>query len=120
MIVAGDDGPTFRDLALQADRNAYGYFDAADGNVVVAPDDQRLLRVICALVAGVACRLRLTSPIASQPTELVPAHAWDIGDLWITGSARFRCSLSRRLHRDENLQALRERPDKARWSRVAG
>ena len=44
-FVAGDDGPTFRDLAWQADQNAYGYFDASDGSVVVAPEAQMLFRV---------------------------------------------------------------------------
>ena len=44
-FVAGDDGPTFRDLAWQADQNAYGYFDASDGSVVIAPEAQMLFRV---------------------------------------------------------------------------
>ena len=45
-FVAGDDGPTFRELDWLPDRNAYGYFDAADGSVVLAPEAQMLFRVV--------------------------------------------------------------------------
>src|ERR1700681_1536379 len=36
-LVADDGGSRFVDLAWYPDRSAYGYFDAADGHVVLAP-----------------------------------------------------------------------------------
>jgi hypothetical protein len=80
-LVAGDDGPTFRDLAWRADQNAYGYFDTSDGSVVVAPEAQMLFRVALPWwLAWLTASLALTN--SGQPTELVPSSAWDIGDLW--------------------------------------
>lgn len=37
-LVLGDEGPAFRDLVWQAERNAYGYFDASDGTVALEPE----------------------------------------------------------------------------------
>ncbi len=106
-IVAGDDGPTFRDLSPQVGRNARGYFDAADGSVTVAPDDQRLLRVsVPWWLAWLASALKLTN--CSQPTELVEGHAWDVGDLWIDRRRKVPLIFARRLHRPETCHALTE------------
>jgi hypothetical protein len=106
-FVAGDDGPTFRDLAWQADQNAYGYFDASDGSVVVAPEAQMLFRVALPWwLAWLAASLALTN--SGQPTELVPTSAWDLGDLWITRQRKIPILFVRRLHRDTTFKALRE------------
>src|SRR5690606_12752406 len=81
MIVAGDAGPTFRDLSPQAGRNAKGYLDAADGTVVVSPDEQRRLQVSVAWwLKWLALSLDLTN--SSRPMEIVPGSVWDIGDFW--------------------------------------
>jgi hypothetical protein len=77
-IVGDDDGPQYRALAWQADRNAYGYFDASDGSVVLAPKAQALFRVNQRWwLTWLANAFGLTN--SSQPTEIVPACAWDIG-----------------------------------------
>jgi hypothetical protein len=104
-IVVGDDGPTFRDLSPQAGRNARGYFDAADGSVAVALADQTLLRVsVPWWLAWLASALDLTN--CSQPTELLPGKAWDMGDLWISARRKIPVLFARRLHRDDTRQAL--------------
>jgi hypothetical protein len=105
--VLGDDGPVFRDLAWQADRNAYGYFDAFDGNVVLAPESQMLYRVALPWwLAWLAASLKLTN--SARPTELVPGSAWDIGDIWITRQRKVPVLFVRRLHRAEISKALRD------------
>lgn len=106
-IVADDDGPQYRPLAWQADRNAYGYFDASDGSVVLAPEAQALFRVNQLWwLAWLATAIDLTN--SSQPTEIVPACAWDVGDLWITRQRKIPVFFVRRLHLDATLQVLRE------------
>jgi hypothetical protein len=106
-LVAGDDGPTFRDLVWQADQNAYGYFDRSDGSVVVAPKAQMLFRVALPWwLAWLAASLALTN--SGQPTELVRTSAWDIGDLWITRQRNIPVLFVRRLHRDATFKALRQ------------
>lgn len=106
-IFAGDDGPQYQCLTWQPDRNAYGYFDASDGSVVIAPEAQVLFRVNQRWwLTWLATGLELTN--SSQPTEIVPACAWDIGDLWITRQRKIPVLFVRRLHLDANLQALRE------------
>jgi hypothetical protein len=110
-IVAGDDGPEFRDLAWQADRNAYGYFEASDGNVVLAREEHALIRLALPWwLSWLAASLDLTN--SSHPTEIVPACTWDIGDLWITRHRKIPVVFVRRLHLDATLQALREALEK--------
>jgi hypothetical protein len=105
VLTAGDDGPTFRDLAWQADQNAYGYFDASDGSVVLAPESQMLFRVALPWwLAWLAASLALTN--SGQPTELVPTSAWDIGDLWITRQRKVPILFARRLSREAPFGAL--------------
>jgi hypothetical protein len=105
-FVAGDDAPIFRDLAWQAEKNAYGYFDASDGSVVVAPAAQMLFRVALPWwPAWLATSLALTN--SSQPNELVPTSAWDIGDLRITRQRNIPVLFVRRLHHEATLMALR-------------
>ena len=107
LVLGDDDGPGFRDLTWQADRNSYGYFDAFDGNVVLAPESQMLYRVALPWwLAWLAASLKLTN--SGQPTELVPASAWDIGDLWITRQRNIPVLFVQRLHRDATFKALRE------------
>ncbi len=106
-LVAGDDGPAFRDLVWQADQNAYGYFDTSDGKVVVAPEAQMLFRVALRWwLAWLSASLALTN--SGQPTELVSTCAWDIGDLRITHQRNIPILFVRRLHRDATLKALRK------------
>lgn len=106
-IVAGNNGPEFRNLAWEPDRNAYGYFDAADGNVVLAPEAQTLFRVNQRWwLAWLGYALNLTN--SSQPTEIVPERTWDIGDLWITRDRKIPVLFARRLHLATTLQELRE------------
>ena len=57
-------------------------------------------------LAWLAASLALTN--SGQPTELVPASAWDIGDLWITRQRNIPVLYVRRLHRDATLKTLRE------------
>jgi hypothetical protein len=106
-LVASHDGPTFRDLIWQADQNAYGYFDASDGSVVVAPEAQLLFRVaLPRWLTWLAASLTLTN--SGQPTELVPASAWDIGDFQDTSRRTIPVLFVRRLHREATLRALQE------------
>ena len=106
-LVAGDDGLAFRDLVWQADQNAYGYFDASDGSVVVAPEAQVLFRVALPWwLAWLAASLALTN--SGRPTELVPTCAWDIGDVWITRQRNIPVLFVRRLNHDATLKALRQ------------
>lgn len=105
LVPGDDDGPAFRDLIWQADRNAYGYFDASDGSVMIAPESQMLYRVALPWwLAWLATSLELTN--SGQPAELVPASAWDIGDLWITRQRNIPVLFVRRLHRDATFKAL--------------
>jgi hypothetical protein len=117
-LVPGDDGPAFRDLAWQADRNAYGYFDASDGSVVLAPDSHMLYKVALPWwLAWLAASLKLTN--SAKPTELVPGSAWDIGDIWITRQRKVPVLFVRRLHRAEISKALRGALQK-RAGRIGG
>lgn len=107
LVPGDDDGPAFRDLTWQAGRKSYGYFDAFDGNVVLAPESQMLYRVALPWwLAWLADSLQLTN--SGQPTELVQESAWDIGDLWITRQRNIPVLFVRRLHRDATFKALRE------------
>lgn len=106
-LVLGDDGPVFRDLAWHGDRNAYGYFDASDGNVVLASESQMLYRIAVPWwLAWLAASLKLTN--SGRPTELVPGSAWDIGDIWITRQRNVPVLFVRRLHRGDTRTALRD------------
>jgi hypothetical protein len=110
-IVGDDDGPKYRALAWQPDRNTYGYFDASDGTVVLAAEAQALFRVNPRWwLTWLANAIGLTN--SSQPTEIVSACAWDIGDLWITRHRKIPVFFVRRLHLDATLQALREALEK--------
>jgi hypothetical protein len=40
---------------------------------------------------------------ASHPTVIVPDHAWDIGDLWITRQRKIPVLFARRLHLNASL-----------------
>ena len=105
ILVGGEDGPRFVDLIWYPDRNAYGYFDAADGHVVVAADEHAVFRLNPAWwLRWLATDLDLGN--ATQPTEIVPNHAWDIGDLWITRQRKVPVLFSRRLYSDVQLEAL--------------
>jgi hypothetical protein len=107
LVPGDDDGPAFRDVAWQADRNSYGYFDAFDGNVVLAPESQMLYRAALPWwLAWLAASLKLTN--SGLPTELVPASAWDIGDLWISRQRNVPVLFVRRLYRDVTSKALRD------------
>jgi hypothetical protein len=106
-LVASHDGPTFRDLIWQANQNAYGYFDASDGSVVVAPEAQLLFQVALPWwLTWLAASLTLTN--SGQPSELVPAYVWDIGDFQDTSRRTIPVLFVRRLHREATLRALQE------------
>jgi len=106
-VIAHDDGTRFVDLVWYPDRNAYGYFDAADGHVVLEPEAQAAFRVNLPwwLRRLVTC-LDLSN--ATQPTEIVLDHAWEIGDLWITRQRKVPMVFARRLHLNATLEALQE------------
>jgi hypothetical protein len=104
-LVADDDDARFMDLVWYSDRNAYGYFDAADGHVVLTPDAQAVFRVnLPWWLRRLVAHLDLCN--ATQPTEVVPNHAWDIGDLWITRQRKIPVLFARRLNRDAQFAAL--------------
>ena len=44
---------------------------------------------------------------ATQPTEILPNSAWDIGDLWITRQRKVPVLFARRLSRDAQFEALK-------------
>lgn len=97
----------FRDTSWKPDQNAYGYFDASDGSVVVAHEAQTLYRVALPWwLAWLADALSLTN--SGHPTELVPGSAWDIGDLWVARQRNVPVVFARRLHRDRTFSALRD------------
>jgi hypothetical protein len=105
-LVADDGGSRFVDLVWYPDRNAYGYFDAADGLVVLAPDTQAVFRVnLNWWLDRLSAWLDLTN--ASHPTETVPDHAWDIGDLWISPQRKIPVLFARRLDLNVTIEALR-------------
>lgn len=105
-LIADDDGPLFVDLVWYPDRDAYGYFGAADGHVVLAPDAQVVFRINLTLWLGrLSACLDLTN--ASHPTEIVPDHTWDIGDLWITRQRKIPVLFARRLDLNATFEALR-------------
>jgi hypothetical protein len=105
-MMAGDDSARFVDLDWLPDRNAYGYFDAADGVVVPDATSQALYRLnLSWWLSWLATALALTN--AGRPAELVPGQAWDIGDLWITRQRKVPVLFARRLHLDEIAEDLR-------------
>jgi hypothetical protein len=107
VLTAGDGSPTFQDLTWHPDQKAYGYFDACDGSVVVAPESQMLFRVALPWwLAWLAASLVLTN--SGKPTELVPASAWDIGDLWVSRHRKVPLIFARRLRNGETLRALQQ------------
>lgn len=104
--MACDDGVKFVNLDWLPDRNANGYFDAADGVVVPDATSQALYRLnLSWWLSWLATALALTN--AGRPTELVPGQAWDIGDLWITRQRKVPVLFARRLHLDEIAEDLR-------------
>jgi hypothetical protein len=105
-LIADDDGPRFVDLVWYPDRNAYGYFNSADRHVVLAPDSQAVYRVNLAWwLRKLASCLGLDK--ATHPTEIVPDHTWDIGDLWITRQRKIPVLFARRLDLNATFEALR-------------
>ena len=107
VIVQNDDEPAFRELIWQDDLNAYGYFDAADGRLVVAHEALPLYGVSLPWwLAWLADTLDLTN--AGRATELVPGFAWDIGDLWVSPQRKVPILFARRLYHSETFAALRE------------
>jgi hypothetical protein len=117
-LATDDDGPRFVDLTWYPDRGAYGYFDAADGHVVLAPDaPARYCVNMHWWLARISVSLDLTN--ASHPTAIVPGHAWDIGDLWITRQRKIPVLFARRLHLNAPLRALRSALEK-RAGRTGG
>ena len=99
MLLADDDGTRFVDLIWYSDRNAYGYFDSADGHVVLTPDAHAVFRInLPWWLRRLASNLDLNN--ATQPTEILPNSAWDIGDLWITRQRKVPVLFARRLSRD--------------------
>lgn len=106
-LVPDDDGPIFRDLVWQPGRKAYGYFDAFDGNVVLAPKSLMLYQVALPWwLDWLATSLKLTN--SGRPAELVSVSAWDIGDLWITRQRNIPVLFARQLQRDATFTALRD------------
>jgi hypothetical protein len=106
VLVADDDSTRFVDLVWYADRKAYGYFDASDGHVILAPDAHAVFRVnLPSWLRRLVAYLDLNN--ATQPTEIVPNQAWDIGNLWITRRRKVPVVFARRLCFDGQFEALR-------------
>lgn len=103
--VADEDRDGFRDLTWYPEHGAYGYFDAADGHVVLAPEAPARYRVDMNWWLGwLATALDLTN--AGRPAELVAGHAWDIGDLWVSRQRNVPVIFARQLHVNEPLAEL--------------
>ena len=77
--VVGEAGAAAVDLTWLGDRECYGYFDPADGWVIPDPEEITLYRLDTAWwLAWLTAELDLIN--AGRPIELVPDHAWDLGD----------------------------------------
>ena len=98
--VIDDDRVTTRDLSWAPGVERYAYFDAVDG--WVAPDPEVL--VVYRFDSGwwlawLAGELALEN--AGKPAELVPDHAWDLGDIRISRKRKVPLLFARRLYAED-------------------
>jgi len=80
-----DDSGAARSIDLEwlGDRQAYGYFSASEGYVVPSQDALRLYRLkIEWWLKWLSTALGLRK--SGRPVEILPGHAWEIGELAIT------------------------------------
>lgn len=112
----GGDG--YLDLVWQPDRQAYAYFDAADGLVTV--DAAALARWdlnVPRWLAWLGDCLDLAN--AGNPTEIVADIAWDLGDLWVSRQRKVPLLFARRLESARSRAVLEHALD-ARIGRSGG
>lgn len=111
-VFTGDGAEAgFRDLA-RVDGSPPGYFDAADGMVFPPVGAITLYKLdLRWWLKWLVDALDLVD--AGNPAELVPDHAWDIGNLWVTDKTKVPVLFARRVHgreiRDRIRLALNER-----------
>ena len=103
--IVDDDGVTTRDLSWAPDVERYAYFDAADGWVAPDPEELKVYRLDSGWwLAWLADELALEN--AGKPTELVPDHAWDLGDIRISRKRKAPLLFVRRLYAEDVRSAL--------------
>lgn len=118
VLVADDRGERQVDVDWDAQRNAYCYFDAADGFVEVPASSLQVLRLdLQWWLQWLAEHLELGN--AGRPFELVPGRAWDLGDLWMTKQSKVPVLFARRQRSRAAVQTLRTAME-ARRGRVGG
>lgn len=98
--VIDDDGVKTRDLCWAPGVERYACFDAADGWITPDPDhltaygfDSRWW------LAWLVDELALEN--AGKPAELVPDHAWDLGDIRISRKRKAPLLFARRLYAED-------------------
>src|SRR5829696_7369290 len=105
-LVHRDNGLEVVDLVWWSESEGYGYFDPADGLVLPDPSAIMMYRAdVTWWLAWLARALDLSDRI--RPTEIVPALAWDLGDLWVTSKRKVPVIFARRLDLDPVVQELR-------------
>lgn len=103
--VIDDDGVTTRDLSWAPGVERYAYFDAVDGWVAPDPEVLMVYRFDSGWwLAWLADQLALEN--AGKPTELVPDHAWDLGDIRISRKRKAPLLFVRRLYAEDVRSAL--------------
>jgi hypothetical protein len=103
--IIGDDGAITRDVDWAPNVERLAYFDAADGWVVPDPEELKVYRLDTGWwLAWLAGELALES--AGKPAELVPDHAWDLGDIRISRKRKAPLLFARRLYAPDVRTAL--------------
>lgn len=105
-IDASDEDLEFRHGIWRG--SGYSFFSAEDGGIVdIDEGDASMLRVDQPTwLAFLADELNLSG--AGRPTVLVPDHAWDIGDIWVSRTRKVPVLFARRIGVREVAAALRE------------
>jgi hypothetical protein len=109
-VFTGDGAEAgFRDLA-RIDSQQPAYFDAADGMMVPPVAAITLYQLdLPWWLRWLAEQLDLVD--AGKPVELVPNHAWDLGNFWVTDKTKVPVLFARHLHSPEVAERLRHALD---------
>lgn len=103
--IVDDNGISRLDLNWASDVERYAYFDAADGWVAPDSEELQVYRLDTSWwLAWLADQLALEN--AGKPTEIVPDHAWDLGDIRISRKRKAPLLFARRLYAEDVRAAL--------------